>query len=153
MSWELDIETAIVDRLKIALSPLPVEALPEKQWNFTHPIGAALVVFTGADPGPGIDLFTTAQPVTLSYELVLFSRSLRSGTGLYSLLEASRKALLGWVPPDSGLTPFRIGRVTNHGQEEGAWSMSIILNTQAVWVDDAEPVIGPLLKLLTFDEV
>ncbi|PIQ23504.1 hypothetical protein COW36_09035 [bacterium (Candidatus Blackallbacteria) CG17_big_fil_post_rev_8_21_14_2_50_48_46] len=153
MTWEMEIETAIVDRLKIALAPLPVEALPDKPWNFTHPRGAALVVFTGADPAEGVDLYTSAQPVTLSYEVVLLSRSLRDNAGLYPMLEAARKALLGWRPEDSGLTPFRMGRVTNQGYEDSAWRMSLILTTQAMWVDDAEPTIGPLLKELTFEEI
>ncbi len=153
MTWEMDIETAIVDRLKIALAPLPVEALPDKPWNFTHPRGAALVVFTGADPAEGVDLYTSAQPVTLSYEVVLLSRSLRDNTGLYPMLQAARKALLGWRPEDSGLTPFHMGRVTNQGYEDSAWRMSLILTTKAMWVDDAEPTIGPLLKELTFEEI
>ncbi len=152
LPWEQQIEAGIVARLTTALAPLPVEPLPDKTWRFVHPKGAALVVLSGIDPDESVDLYAVAQPVLLTYDIVLLSRSLRDGTGLYALLAATRKALLGWVPLP-GLTPLKFGKVRNEGQDEGAWRISTSVKTQGLWVDDAEPEIGPLLNQLTFEEV
>lgn len=150
--WEGLIETALVDRLKTALAPLPVEPLPDKQWNFTHPKGSALVMWSGGDPEKTVDTQIPAQPVTLSYEVLLLSRSLRDGTGLYPMWTATRTALLGWKPLP-GLLPLSLARVRPQGYEDGAWRLVCTWSTQAMYVADDAGDIGPLLKKLEFEEI
>lgn len=152
MNWEANAEAAIVNRLGVALSPLPVEPLPDGPYSFTHPDGTALVAWLGADPAGSVDVYTMAQPVELAYEVVLISASLRDGNGLYPMWWAVRQALLGW-PPLPELTPLRLLRVRPRGYEDGAWRLGCTWATDALYVAGASPDIGPLLKKLTIERI
>lgn len=150
LAFEADIEQAIIDRLKTALSPLPVENLPEKPWNFTHPRGSALVMFTGMDPvGNVLDTLTSAQKVKLSYEVLLVSRSLRDHSGLYPMWAATRTALLGWKP--AGYQPLKFERLRPQPYDEGSWALSCGFSTEAILVPDTEPDTGPLLQKVSIE--
>lgn len=148
---ELEIETSIVERLAVAFDPLPVEALPPEEYHFTHPDGAVLVMLTDLDPDETVDTFIVAQPVTLSYEVMLLSRSLRDATGLYPMLRAAKRALLGWKPPEAS-KPLRLKKGRVRSGQDGEWCLSLMVVTEVMYVADIEPDIGPLLKQVTFDE-
>lgn len=151
LPWEHDIEQALVERLNDALNPLPVEPLPEKQWKFTHPKGAALVMWSGAQGDQTVDIYIQAQPAVLTYTVVLFARSLRNAAGLYPMWAATRQALIGFQP--NGLKPMRLVNVRFGDVEDtSVWTLVSTWQTEAMYMADENPDVGPLLKQLTFDE-
>lgn len=152
MTMELDIESAMLDRLKQALEPLPVEAYSDKDYRFTHPKGAALLMLADIDLADTVDAYIVAEPASLVYEVLLKSRSLRDASGLYQMLRASRESLMGWTPPNC-VKPMKLKKGRFLGHEDGAWSFSLLFVAEIIYVTDADPEIGPLLTEVNFEEV
>lgn len=144
IALEGELENAIVERLKPVLGLATVEALPDKQWNFTNPKGAALVMFIGSSSTSVRNTGVMVQEVKLSYEVLLLARSLRESTGLYQMLYKTRRSLLGWIPEQTG-QPLRLDNIRNRGYEDTAWRMSLNFSTDALLIADAEPETGPPL--------
>lgn len=144
-AFELDIEQAIIDRLATALDPLPVENLPKQPWNFTHPLGTALVMLTGMDAGATLDVMFSAQELTLSYEVLLLSRSLKDHSGLYPMWLTTRTALLGWTPAGAN-KPLKFVKLRPQGYQDGAWMWAATFSTEAVLVPNCDLEEGPLLQ-------
>lgn len=106
------IEAEIVSKLVAALTragdPSPqvdVQAWPQrpKDYRMTHPIGAALVIYHGANYRDVETAIGTHALLEASFEIGLMARSLRNlnngvELGMYELIELSRNALMGWQP-------------------------------------------------------
>lgn len=143
MSWLQTNETDIIQRLESVITAVPVTALPEKNFKFVHPKGTVLVMFTGMAPGrtiaPGV------QEVSLKYEVLILSRSLRDHTGLYPLISSALTSLLGWKPSNgSALT---LDKANPTGLEESAWGFSMTFSTDSVLVPCLDPAPEyPIIK-------
>lgn len=148
----LAIESAIVERLKTALSPLPVEALPPRGYRFTHAKGAALVLAHGLSAGGVEDVGAAAQGATLTIGVVLMSRSLRDGSGAWDMFEAQRRALHSFKPAP-GATPLALKGARLEANEEGVWTLGCDWQTLIPLAPDLDYDGGPLLTRVTFEEV
>lgn len=147
--WMQQIEDAIVEKLRSALTPLPVAALTDKP-NFIHKQGDALVMLVGMRPKNKNSqaLNTSLQEITLTYEVYLRSRSLRNHTGLYPMLNASMQALIGFRPGAAQHLTLANSAFDNH--EDGVWSWVLSLETDTWLVPCLETADGPLFDSATF---
>lgn len=147
----LTIESAIVDRLKRALSPLPVEALPSRGYRFTHAKGAAVVLASSLAAGGVEDTGASVQGAALTVEVALYARSLRDGAGAWDLFEASRRALQSFKPVP-GSSPLRLKSARLEGGEADTWLLATQWETLVPLAPDLEYDGGPLLTRVTFEE-
>jgi len=146
--WLQSIEEAIVERLKAKITGIQIEALPEKPFNNVHPKGAILVMLAGINPGKTLDMFTSIQEATLSYEVYLKSRSLRDHTGLYPLISQTIDALLGWRPNQA--KPLRLEKAFPTGYNDGEWGFSLTFSTETVLVpcqEDPDADVPPMTNI------
>ncbi|MCX8016618.1 MAG: Gp37 family protein [Rhodocyclaceae bacterium] len=147
----LTIERAMVERLAAALAPLPVEALPARGYRFTHAKGAALVLAQGIAAGGVEDVGAAAQGAVLTVGVVLMSRSLRDGAGVWDLFEASRRALQS-LKPAAGASPLMLKSARLEAGEEGVWTLGCDWQTLIPLAPDMGYDGGPLLTRVTFEE-
>ncbi len=148
--WLQVIESEIVDRLKITFPAVPVEALPDKDWNFVHPKGAVLVTLADIKPAPSRSLYVSTHELTLGYEVFLMARSLRDHTGLYPMMFTAFNALLSWKP--TGCQPLRLARTMNGGYDDGKWGWSLVFETNYTLVPCLDPAtVYPPMKNIDFN--
>jgi hypothetical protein len=147
----LAIERAVVDRLKGALTPLPVEPLPARGYRFSHAKGAAVVAASDIAAEPVGDVGATVQGATLTLEVALFARSLRDGAGAWDLFEATRRALLSFKPAP-GATPLRLVTARLSEAEADTWVLVTRWACGVPMVADLDYEGGPLLTRVHFVE-
>lgn len=145
-------ERAIVERLKTALDPLPVEALPARGYRFSHAKGAAVVAAVELSAGGVEDTGASAQSATATFEVALFSRSLRDGAGVWELFDATRLALLSFTPVP-GATPLRLHSARLADVDADTWALVTRWQCLLPLIPDLDYDGGPLLTRLTFKEV
>lgn len=141
MSLIGNIEADIVAHLAAALtlngqsSPqVDVQAWPQrpKDYRMSHPIGAALVIYNGADYKDSETSTGMHALLNVKFELNLMARNLResaeinglSDLGMYAFLEACRNALMGWQPPLAG-GAIAIKSDGFEDYHEGVWQYSM----------------------------
>jgi hypothetical protein len=146
----LAIETAIAERLKAALAPLPVDALPSRGYRFSHAKGAAVVTLTELSAGGVEDVGASVQGAAVTIEVALFARSLRDGAGVWDLFDAARRALHS-VKPAPGCTPLKLLSARLADGEADTWVLSTRWQTLAPIAPDLDYDGGPLLTRVTFD--
>jgi len=146
----LAIESAIVDRLKAALAPLPVEALPSRGYRFSHAKGAAVVTLTDIAAGGVEDTGASVQGAAVTIEAALFARSLRDGAGVWDLFEAARRALHSYKPAP-GCTPLRLLSARLADGEADTWVLMTRWQTLVPMAPDLDYDGGPLLTRVTFE--
>jgi len=104
------IEGAIVGQLQTQISAIEIVHYPDRPeaYRMAHRVGAALVSYTGSTYGDLNDTGVIVQDRRLDFEVRLLARDLgwayggpASGTspGAYTLLEAIRAALTGFIIP------------------------------------------------------
>lgn len=97
------IEAAIVAQLASwpDLAPFQVEAWPEKvsEYKLRSPNGAVLVTFKGSHYGRVFPTDIVAQERVMEFEITTMVRNLRDHTGGYTVLDAIRLALTGFIGP------------------------------------------------------
>jgi len=147
----LAIESAIVDRLKTALAPLPVEALPSRGYRFSHAKGAAVVTLTELSAGGVEDTGASVQGAAATIELALFARSLRDGAGVWDLFDAARRALHSFKPAP-GCTPLKLLSARLMDGEADTWVLMTRWQTLVPLAPDLDYDGGPLLTRVTFEE-
>jgi hypothetical protein len=147
----LAIESAIVDRLKTAISPLPVEALPSRGYRFSHGKGAAVVTLTDIAAGGVEDAGASVQGAAVTIEAALFARSLRDGAGVWDLFEAARRALHSFKPAP-GCTPLRLLSARLADGDADTWVLMTRWQTLVPLAPDLDYDGGPLLTRVTFEE-
>jgi hypothetical protein len=143
-------EQAIVARLKAALAPLPVEALPSRGYRFASGKGAAVVSAMALDAGGVEDAGASVQGAVLTVEVALFARSLRDGAGVWDLFEAARRALLSFKPAP-GATPLMLRSARLLDAEADTWTLSTQWQTRLPLAPDLDYDGGPLLTRVTFE--
>lgn len=141
MSLIGNIEADIVIRLTAALtlagnaSPqVDVQAWPQrpKDYRMSHPIGAALVIYHGADYQDRETAVGMHAMLNIKFELNLMARNLRESTqingmndlGMYEFLELCRNALMGWQPAlAAGAIAIKSDGFEDY--HEGVWQYAI----------------------------
>src|SRR5277367_5002175 len=102
------IETAIISQLSSQINSIEIAHYPDRpeSWRLTHRVGAALVMYKGAQYGELLDTSAIIQERKLEFEISVMMRDLGwavggdpSGTspGAYALIEAIRIALTGFL--------------------------------------------------------
>ncbi|MBS1562575.1 MAG: hypothetical protein JSS89_13290 [Bacteroidetes bacterium] len=129
---ELEIEQAIVDRLKSELEDVMVLLFPDvDEFEFRDAKAAIVCRFSSArfdTPGNGATFQTTYPQL----EVLVFSRSLRDHTGVLTLLRRVRAALTGFVPPMCSRSPYPIDeRFLAH--DEDVWSYGMTLEVPSIY--------------------
>lgn len=146
----LAIERAIVERLKAALAPLPVDALPSRGYRFAHAKGAAVVALTDVAAGGVEDVGAAVQGAAATIEVAIFARSLRDGAGVWDIFEAARRALLSYKPA-LGCTPLRLLSARLADGEADTWVLATRWQTLVPLAPDIDYDGGPLLTRVNFE--
>ena len=98
-----DLEPLITAQLALGMAALgiPVEAFPERpaEYRLTHPIGKALVIYSGSTNGPEITDMPISYERETSWTLALMVRGLKVPKGAYAAVEAGIAAMDAWTPP------------------------------------------------------
>lgn len=146
----LQLERAAVERLRAALQPLPVDALPARGYRFTHAKGAAVVLASDLSASDPDDVGAAVQEVRLTLEVALFARSLRDGAGVWDLFEAARRALHSQrLAP--GATPLRLLDARVQEGEGEVWTLLTRWASTLPLIPDLEYEGGPLLVQAIFE--
>lgn len=120
------IETQIVEKLKSKLSDLLVDSFPEKpqEFVFTHPKGAILVHYQGANYNNSESVGVIFQNKKMEFAITIVTRNLRTkNSGAYSLLEQVKSILTGFqIDGCSKMSPTKEGFLS---ENNGIWQYSI----------------------------
>lgn len=160
MSLIAEIEAVVVARLRAALTidgqlhpVVDVEPWPDnpERYKMVHPRGAVLIMYRGAK----FDENATARQIVefdARFEIGLLSKTLRApavavaagepDTGVYTLLDKSRGAFLGWQP-EGAANITRLVAESYEAYREGVWSYSLSVAIPMLTVVDRQPVPGP----------
>jgi hypothetical protein len=149
------IEDAIVNQLRSQISSIEIAHYPDRpeSWRLTHRVGAALVMYKGAQYG---DLLATAaiiQERKLEFEIAVMMRDLgwavggdASGPspGAYAIIESIRTALTGYlVPGCRKMYPVR-EKFIKRDKQGGVWTYASTFALSTVAVEASQPVDFPL---------
>ena len=139
------IEDAIVTQLRSQISSIEIAHYPDRPetWRMTHRIGAALVMYKGAEYGELLDTAAIIQERKLEFEVSVMMRDLGwavggdaagPSPGAYAIIEAIRAALTGYqVPGCRKMYPVR-EKFIKRDKQGGVWTYSstFALSTVAV---------------------
>jgi len=127
------IEAAIVAQLRSQISSIEIAHYPAEPetWRLTHRIGAALVIYKGAQYGDLLDTAAVIQERKLDFEVAVMMRDLgwavgsaASGPspGAYSIIESVRAALTGFqIPGCRKMYPLR-EKFLKRDKQGGVWT-------------------------------
>jgi hypothetical protein len=140
------IEDAIVTQLRSQISSIEITHYPDRpeNWRMTHRVGAALVMYKGAEYGEMLDTSAIIQERKLEFEVSVMMRDLgwavggdASGPspGAYAIIEAIRAALTGFqVPGCRKMHPVR-EKFIKRDKQGGVWTYSSTFALSAVAVE------------------
>jgi hypothetical protein len=149
------IEDAIVNQLRSQISSIEIAHYPDspETWRMTHRVGAALVMYKGAQYG---DLLATAaiiQERKLEFEVAVMMRDLGwavggdpSGMspGAYAIIESIRTALTGYlIPGCRKIYPVR-EKFVKRDKQGGVWTYASTFALSTVAVEASVPDDFPL---------
>ena len=127
------IEAAIVAQLRSQISSIEIAHYPAEPetWRLTHRVGAALVIYKGAQFGDLLDTAAVIQERKLEFEVAVMMRDLgwavgsaASGPspGAYSIIESVRAALTGFqIPGCRKMYPLR-EKFLKRDKQGGVWT-------------------------------
>jgi len=127
------IEAAIVAQLRSQISSIEIAHYPAEPetWRLTHRVGAALVIYKGAQFGALLDTAAVIQERKLEFEVAVMMRDLgwavgsaASGPspGAYSIIESVRAALTGFqIPGCRKMYPLR-EKFLKRDKQGGVWT-------------------------------
>lgn len=120
------IENKIIEKLKSKLTDLLIDAFPEKPQDFvfTHPKGAILVHYQGANYNNSESVGAIFQNKKMEFAITLVTRSLRTkNSGAYELLDEVKSILTGFqIDGCSKMYPTKEGFLS---ENNGVWQYSI----------------------------
>ena len=139
------IEDAILNRLSSQIDSIEIAHYPDRPetWRLTHRVGAALVMYKGAQYGDLLDTAAIIQERKLEFEIAIMMRDLGwavggdlSGPspGAYAIIEAVRIALTGYrIPGCRQMYPVR-EKFVKRDKQGGVWTYAstFALSTVAV---------------------
>lgn len=126
----LQVETAIVNRLKEKITDLPSEGFPEKpdKRRLNHSVGQIFVTYAGADFTDPFSSENIVQIKKNQYALHLSVRGLRSHQGAYIYLDKIARVLTGYQI--SGCQKMYPTRERFLGEEDGVWNFVIFFTVK-----------------------
>src|ERR1700730_5008905 len=144
------IEEAIVTQLRSQISSIEITHYPDRPetWRMTHRVGAALVMYKGAEYGELLDTAAIIQERKLEFEISVMMRDLgwavggdASGPspGAYAIIESIRRALTGFeVPGCRKMYPLR-EKFVKRDKQGGVWTYSSSFALSTVAVEASQP--------------
>lgn len=159
------VQAALLARLKslqAAGNPLQfveVAAFPDRPKNYrlTHRVGAALLIYRGANYGPQLNSRYIVQDRTYEFEAAVLIRDLgwayggpdSGGTpGAYQIIEAIRAGLTGFRAPGCGKAyPERENY--RDMDEDGVWLYTISFRVPTMATEEVAPPAYPTLTQAT----
>lgn len=158
------LELDIVDKLAGLTADFGVEvvACPETEAQFKTPtvnprvtVSYSLSDFMGNKNGNkaqsnAFDGSIQEEHVEINIELQ--ARTLRGDGGIYNLIEATKKLLLGYMPLNETMDPIKLRTIKLEDFSSAIWTYLMVISTGgkvvSVYADDD----GPALEDLSFDE-
>lgn len=119
------IENEIIGKISDKIPELHVEGFPDQpsEFRLTHPKGAILVHYLGANYSQSNSLGCIVQDKTLEFSITIITRDLRSGYGAYEYLDSIRNLLTGYKPEDcSKMQPVKEHFIS---ENNGIWQYEI----------------------------
>jgi hypothetical protein len=158
------IEDAIVSQLQSQINTIEIAHYPDRPetWRLTHRVGAALVMYKGAQYGELLDTSAIIQERKLEFEISVMMRDLgwavggdASGPspGAYAIIEGIRTALTGYeVPGCRKMYPVR-EKFVKRDKQGGVWTYSATFALSTVAVEASQPEDFPLfIKGIALEE-
>ncbi len=145
----LEIEKAIISRLKNKIQGLEISSFPEKpaEYRLLHAKGAILVRYAGCSYTEPLATDFIVQDRKINFEVNVVMRHLTSHEGVYAYLDAVRIALTGFKPPNCGkMYPVKEEFLT---EEAGIWHYVITFSMSTKAVELEEEFQTALLKNIT----
>src|SRR5579863_3857183 len=158
------IEDAIVTQLRSQISSIEIAHYPDRPetWRMTHRVGAALVMYKGAEYGKLLDTAAAIQERKLEFEVSVMMRDLgwavggdASGPspGAYSIIESIRAALTGFVVPGCRkMYPVR-EKFLKRDKQGGVWTYASTFALTTMALEDSVPQTFPaFIKGIALEE-
>ena len=158
------IEDAIVTQLRSQISSIEITHYPDRPetWRLTHRVGAALVMYKGAQYGDLLDTAAVIQERKLEFEISVMMRDLGwavggdaagPSPGAYAIIESVRRALTGYaVPGCRKMYPLR-EKFVKRDKQGGVWTYSSTFALTTVAVEASAPDNFPLfIKGIALEE-
>jgi len=158
------IEDAIVNQLRSQINSIEIAHYPDRpeSWRLTHRVGAALVMYKGAQYGELVDTAAIIQERKLEFEIAIMMRDLGwavggdpSGPspGAYAIIESIRTALTGYrIAGCRKMYPVRENFV-KRDKQGGVWTYASTFALSTVAVEASQPEGFPLfIKGIALEE-
>ncbi len=158
------IEAAIVNQLRAQIDSIEIAHYPDRPetWRLTHRVGAALVMYKGAQYGDLLDTAAIIQERKLEFEIAVMMRDLGwavggdpSGPspGAYAIIESIRTALTGYlIPGCRKMHPVR-EKFVKRDKQGGVWTYASTFALSTVAVEASQPDDFPLfIKGIALEE-
>jgi hypothetical protein len=158
------IEDAIVNQLRSQISAIEITHYPDRPetWRLTHRVGAALVMYKGAQYGELLDTAATIQERKLEFEISIIMRDLGwavggdvagSSPGAYAIIEGVRAALTGYqVPGCRKMYPVS-EKFVKRDKQGGVWTYASRFALSTVAVEGSQPdEFPPFIKGIALEE-
>ncbi len=158
------IEDAIVNQLSSQINSIEIAHYPDnpESWRLTHRVGAALVMYKGAQYGDLLDTAAIIQERKLEFEVAIVMRDLGwavggdpSGPspGAYAIIESIRTALTGYlIPGCRKMFPVR-EKFVKRDKQGGVWTYASTFMLSTVAVEASQPDDFPLfIKGIALEE-
>ena len=120
-----DIENEIIGKIREKIPELHVEGFPDQpsEFRLTHPKGAILVYYLGANYSQSKNLGYIVQDKTLEFSITIITRDLRSCWGVYHYIDFIRNLLTGYKPENcSKMQPVKEHFIS---ENTGIWQYEI----------------------------
>jgi hypothetical protein len=149
------IEDAIVTQLRSQITSIEIGHYPDRPetWRLTHRVGAALVMYKGAQYGDLLDTGAIIQERKLEFEISIMMRDLGwavggdpSGPspGAYAIIEGIRTALTGYlIPGCRKMYPVR-EKFIKRDKQGSVWTYASTFALSTVAVEASQPDDFPL---------
>lgn len=129
-----EIETKIIENLKISFPEVLVQGFPDKpsEFNLLHPIGAILVHYQGSNYTNTQALNFVTQENKKEFGITIITRDLRSHNGAYEYIDKVKSALSGYLIDEcTSLIPTKDYFIS---ENKGIWQYGInfTLKTQNI---------------------
>ena len=149
----LPVLDAVLTRLREKLPQLQVEYFPEKpaEYRLNHPVGALLVSYAGSRFDKPNDIGAVLQTQTIQLCVTVVFRQLNGKRGAIDVLDAVRRILGGYTPPNCHRRIW-LTREVFIGEVKGLWQYALDFATESVFIEDSDLPSGPLLTEVNYEE-
>jgi Gp37 protein len=149
------VEAAIVAQLQATVAGIEIAHYPDRpeSYRMTHRVGAALVMYKGAQYGAQLDTAAIIQERRLEFEVTVMMRDLGwsyggagdgPSPGAYAILEAIRTALTGFRVPGCRKIYALRERFIERDKQGGVWIYAIAFGLSTVAVEPSPTDNFPL---------